>query len=130
MGQEGNHKEVGLFFQWAFMLHLPRCLPPGMASQALVLAHWAWSCMLLKPSEGLGILSMCTSEMCSWIQNFPEDSGSWKSIRTISIGSAWRGHSTSFLGRNSHSINTCSLRWGRSFGSNQAKNEGVFRFDE
>lgn len=57
-----------------------------------------WNSALLESLEWLSILSGCTSGMYSWIQNFPVDSRTVQSFRTVSTNSTWRGYSTSFLG--------------------------------
>ena len=66
--------------------------------------HWSWAFSL----EWLGIWSVCTSETCSWIQNFVVDSGTWQSLGTVSTDWAWRGYSPSFLRRSILLINTAA----------------------
>lgn len=75
-------------------------------SQALVLAHHAWSYTL----EWLGIPSACTSGMCSWIQNFPVTlalGGVLGPLALTQLGGV-RAHLS--LEGLSHSINTCCPR--------------------
>ena len=80
---------------------------------------WGWA--FLEPLERLGIQSVHTSGMCSWIQNFPLDSGTWQSVGTVGIDSVWRGYSPYFLKWCFLLINTCSPRQRRSLCSTQAK---------
>ena len=80
---------------------------------------WGWA--FLEPLEQLGIESVHTSGMCSWIQNFPMDSGTWQSVGTVGIDSVWRGYSPYFFKWCFLLINTCSPRQRRSLCSTQAK---------
>lgn len=76
----------------------PQLLAPRsgiLVSQALVLTHRALELYFGMAWHPI----VCTSGMCSWIQNFPVDSGTWQHVRPISIDSAWRGYSTSFFRR-------------------------------
>lgn len=108
VSRETIHKRISSFNEHSFP-YLPRCWLPGVAVKALAPAHWA---LELRIAQDFGMAWHPVNMhiwVCSWIQKFPVDSGTWHSFSPFHIDSGLGGVTVYLFSVSAfQSINTCT----------------------